>query len=130
MRLVEKDRILLGFSFSVAFRLNRLLLVLHRFVPKIFVLSGCVLSFLMLDTFLAFNHSIPSVKGTDAATKVTDSIIVRLTAVFHINFREFKACGVGAIWSRLIAPAVTTAWPDIPIFFLGTSLRIVVMVIV
>ena len=71
-----------------------------------------------------------SVKGTDAATSATESIIVRLTATFHINRRLIKASCELATTLRLAAPAVITALLERPGVNLETSLMIVLIVIV
>lgn len=105
------------------------LLFLH---PSTSLVVSSLSSSLCLEsaTFRAFNHSMPSVQGTEAATRATESIIVRLTAVFQIERRLAYASGEVANARRLAAPAVTTALLEMPGICLGTSLMIVLTVMV
>ena len=66
----------------------------------------------------------------DAATSATESIMVRLTAVFQTSLRMLRSAGDLATLSRLSAPADTTAWPEMAMSYFGISLRIVLTVIV
>ena len=89
-------------------------------------LAAC---FLSLATFFAFSHSIARVNGNAAQIMAREKIIVRLIAKFHIERRLFKMAEEGAIWGRLVAPAVITAEAEMP----GASLerfRIVVLMVI
>ena len=72
----------------------------------------------------------PSAKGIEAATRATESTIVRLTAVFQIERRLAKTSGDVNNAERLAAPTLSTEPPDTPEIFLKTSSRMVLMVIV
>ena len=80
--------------------------------------------------FFAFNHFIPRENGIAVHTMASETIKVRVMAVFYIDRNVSSSAAVGArSWSS-VAPAATTAAAETSGSCRGTPLKTVLMVIV